>query len=61
MTPAWQLFDDQIAIAKENCFTALVRLVDCIGKDLAGRLLQPNYIGVERLRLTMVQLRRVHL
>ena len=43
LTPAWQLFDDQVADAKGNCLTALVRLVDGIGEDLAGRLLHPNH------------------
>lgn len=35
LTKAWQLFDDGVATAKENCFTALVGLVDGIGEDLA--------------------------
>ena len=37
---AWQLFDDGVATANENCFTSLVALVDGIGEDLAGKRLR---------------------
>ncbi|KAM0805279.1 hypothetical protein BDR22DRAFT_969026 [Usnea florida] len=36
LTRAWQLFDDGVAIANENCFMALVAFVDGIGEDLAA-------------------------
>ena len=37
---AWQMFDDGVATANDNCFTALVTLVDGIGEDLAGKRLR---------------------
>lgn len=52
LTPAWQLFDDQVLIAKENCFTALVALVDSIGEDLAGKWLYPYRTPFDKFRLT---------
>ena len=36
LTAAWQKFDDGATTAREDCFMALVGLVDGIGDDLAG-------------------------
>lgn len=52
LTTAWQIFDDEIATAKEDCFAALVGLVDGIGEDLAGKRLHPNHTLLDELRLT---------
>lgn len=52
LTKAWQLFDDGVAIAKENCFKALVGLVDGIGEDLAGKMLHPHHTSFAEFKLT---------
>ena len=44
---AWQLFDDGVSTANENCFTALIALVDGIGKDLAGKRLRSYHAPFE--------------
>lgn len=44
---AWRLFDDGVSTANENCFTALVALVDGIGEDLAGKRLRSYHAPFE--------------
>ena len=51
LTKAWQLFDDGAATAKENCFTALVGLMDGIREDLAGKRLYPDHTPLDEFRL----------
>ena len=52
LTPAWQLFDDQVHAAKENCFTSLAALVDDIAEDLAGKRLHPLHTSFDSFGLT---------
>ena len=49
LTIAWQNFDDQTTTARKDCFTALVGLVDGIGKDLAGKWLHAMILPLTNL------------